>query len=162
MNKCFMILWSAVFSLGLAGCGFQMVGNGLADAYDGYRLQASASSKVGRRLERELRDAGMRSGGEQQINFEILREAFSSRRSLASKAATTAEIQLNLTVHAMIRHAARLLSNQFHRSTFESRPAKQPRRLSGRRGGAPLDRIGRQPRVALTRRSRVWRRPSII
>ena len=86
----------------VAGCGFQLAGNGLGQAFDGYTLSAPASSKTGKRLERELGDIGMSSGGGRQVNFQILREAFSAGRSLASRAATTAEIQLNLSVEAMI------------------------------------------------------------
>lgn len=89
-------------SLCLAGCGFQLVAFGLPEKFDGYQLSAPASSKVGEKLEMRLEDQGMSSGGDQSIEFQILREAFTSGRSLASRAATTAEIQLNLSVEALI------------------------------------------------------------
>lgn len=93
---------AAVASLMAAGCGFQLAGNSLAQAFDGYEVSAASSSKVGERLERRLGDYGMTSSGERRIGFQIVREAFTAGRSLASGAATTAEIQLNLSVEAMI------------------------------------------------------------
>lgn len=102
MYKPVMLFRVAVASLCLAGCGFQLVGVGLPEKFDGYQLSAPASSKVGERLRQQLEDYGMSSGGEAVVGFQILREAFTSSRSLASRGATTAEIQLNLSVEAMI------------------------------------------------------------
>ncbi len=102
MNERVIVLAVAVASLLMAGCGFQLVGSSLAEDFDGYQVNAPSSSKVGMRLERQLEDSGMRAGGEKQIGFQIVREAFTAGRSLASKAATTAEIQLNLSVVALI------------------------------------------------------------
>ena len=102
MYKLVMLVTVAVASLCLAGCGFQLVGVGLPEKFDGYQLNAPSSSKVGKRLEQQLEDYGMSSGGDNSVGFRILREAFTSSRSLASRAATTAEVQLNLSVEAMV------------------------------------------------------------
>ena len=102
MNLRVTIFALFVASLLTAGCGFQLVGSGIGQAFDGYQLSAPASSKIGKGLERQLADIGMSSHGARTVNFQILRESFSAGRSLASRAATTAEVQLNLAVEAMI------------------------------------------------------------
>ncbi len=102
MCKPLTLLTLASAGLIVAGCGFQLVGVGPAEQYDGFQLSAPAGSKVGKRLEMRLEDYGMSSGGDQSIEFQILREAFTSGRSLASRVATLAEIQLNLSLEAVI------------------------------------------------------------
>lgn len=102
MYKPLMLLTMTVVSLCVAGCGFQLVGAGLTDTFDGFELRAPANSKVGERLRQQLEDYGMSSGGDKSVDFQIVRESFTAGRSLASKAATPVELQLNLSVEAMI------------------------------------------------------------
>ena len=97
--SCTAILIASLF---VSGCGFQLATTGIGDSFDGYQLSAPAASKVSKGLQRRLGNIGMTSAGARQVNFQILRESFSAGRSLASRAATTAEIQLNLAVEAMI------------------------------------------------------------
>ena len=102
--SCTAILIASLF---VSGCGFQLATTGIGDSFDGYQLSAPAASKVSKGLQRRLGNVGLSSEGlssesARQVNFQILRESFSAGRSLASRAATTAEIQLNLAVEAMI------------------------------------------------------------
>lgn len=102
MFKPAMLVTSAVASLSLAGCGFQLVAVGLPEKFDGFELSAPANSRIEQRLRQQLEDYGMSSQGDKSVSFRILREDFTASRSLASSAATLAEIQLNLSVQAMI------------------------------------------------------------
>lgn len=102
MSKHLHVLALAAAGLMAAGCGFHLAGTSMAQAFDGYEVSAASSSKVAKRLERQLEDFGMRPSGQRRIGFKIVREAFTAGRSLASGPATTAEIQLNLSVEALI------------------------------------------------------------
>ena len=102
MNRAIALVCVGAASLAATGCGFQLVGGALSEDIDGYQINAPSSSKVAKRLELQLEDFGMRAGGEKQIGFQIARESFTAGRSLASKAATTAEIELSLSVEALI------------------------------------------------------------
>ncbi|MCY4039665.1 MAG: hypothetical protein OXF72_00230 [Gammaproteobacteria bacterium] len=102
MKACLTYTSLLITSLLLSGCGFQLSSTGIGDSFDGYQVSAPASSKISKSLKRELGDHGLTSSGARQVNFQILRESFSAGRSLASKAATPVELQLNLAVEAMI------------------------------------------------------------
>jgi len=102
MKTCLTSTSLLIASLLLSGCGFQLATTGIGDSFDSYQLSAPASSKVSKSLKRQLGDHGLSASGARQVNFQILRESFSAGRSLASRAATPVENQLNLAIEAMI------------------------------------------------------------